>query len=402
MTSKTIASPKPPSLLACRPIAGFTGRLAARHLAQKYGLENSKNKDKIKWAMAGRSLSKLKDVRQSLADELKMPKLVDQVDLIVVDTMDASTMPALVEDTRVVATTAGPYQEYGSAVVEFCAKYGTHYCDITGEVGWVKRMIVQWQDVAYKSGAIIIPFCGHDSIPWDLTVLKLNQLLKDNFQDDLTTVKIWDEAVAGAPGGTFATALLNLEGKGVNSPRCAIDPFLQVRNEDSGEVVKSTHSTIEDLPVLPQPFFDGKWTAPFMMAVVNAKIIRWTHALRQQGAQKLSYREVMVHADFKAAILAYIGLLMIGSMLLNPITKWLAHLVFLPKPGQGPSYQSMEKDNYLLVTAEGLGTNGNRAETTFYFPQDPGKLCKGFRMRMKLTVGTSLVKRAEGGKSQLI
>jgi Saccharopine dehydrogenase NADP binding domain len=110
-------------------VTGFTGRLAARHLAQKYGV----SKGGIKWAIAGRSKSKLEAVKQSLADELDMPEIVKEIDVIIADTSDPTTMPALVQDTRVIATTAGPYQEYGNAVVEFAAKYGTHYTDITGE-----------------------------------------------------------------------------------------------------------------------------------------------------------------------------------------------------------------------------------------------------------------------------
>jgi short subunit dehydrogenase-like uncharacterized protein len=110
-------------------VTGFTGRLAARHLAQKYGV----SKGGIKWAIAGRSKAKLDAVKQSLADELDMPEIVKGIDVIIADTSDPTTMPALVKDTRVVATTAGPYQEYGNAVVEFAAKYGTHYADITGE-----------------------------------------------------------------------------------------------------------------------------------------------------------------------------------------------------------------------------------------------------------------------------
>ena len=34
------------------------------------------------------------------------------------------------------------------------------------------------------------------------------------------------------------------------------------------------------------------------MAAINAKIVRWTHALRQQGEKKISYRETQVHRDF--------------------------------------------------------------------------------------------------------
>lgn len=324
--------------------------------------------------MAGRSLTKLQAVRAELAAECNVSSSLSQltttVDLIVVDTLDPATLPNLVKDTRCVATTAGPYQEYGNAVVEFCAKYGTHYVDITGEVGWVKQMMVRWGSLAKETGAKLVPFCGHDSIPWDLSVLKLNQLLADEFQDELTTIKVWDEFIEAAPGGTYATALLNLEGQGTNSPRCNIDPFLQLYDGS-----KSTHSTREDLPLLwMEPFVDGRWTAPFIMAVVNAKIIRWTHALRQQGSHKVSYREVVVHADFKTAFCSHVGLMVSGSLLLNPVTKWLAHLVFLPRPGQGPSMETMENTNYLLVTAEGIGAKGNRAETTLYFKQDPGCL----------------------------
>ena len=359
-------------------VTGFTGRLAARHLVKEYSnSNNSNNKNKtnaaaskkVTWAMAGRSLTKLEAVREELAAEWNVPSLVDTVDLIVVDTLDPETLPGLVRDTRCVATTAGPYQEYGNAVVEFCAKYGTHYTDITGEVGWVKQMMVRWGDVAKETGAKIVPFCGHDSIPWDLSVMKLNQLLADEFKDELKTIKVWDEFIEAAPGGTYATALLNLEGNGTSAPRCKIDPFLQLHDG-----TKSTHSTRENLPLWLDPFVDGRWTAPFIMAVVNAKIIRWTHALRQQGSQKVSYREVVVHADFKTAFCSHVGLMVSGSLLLNPVTKWLAHLVFLPRPGQGPSLETMENTNYLLVSAEGIGAQGNRAETTLYFKQDPGCL----------------------------
>lgn len=134
---------------------GFTGYLAARHLAKTYGVNKA-----IKWAIAGRSEAKLEKVKKDLAKELNMDEL-SSLDTIVVDTSIAATLPKLVGQTRVVATTAGPYTLYGCSVVEFCAKFGTHYVDITGEVDWVKAMICQWQETAQKTGARLIPFCGH-------------------------------------------------------------------------------------------------------------------------------------------------------------------------------------------------------------------------------------------------
>lgn len=105
---------------------GFTGYLAARHLAKTYGVNQS-----VKWTIAGRSSSKLKAVKQKLSDEIGLKDILE-LEPIIVDTSDPASMPLLVNRTRVLATTAGPYQRYGNSVVEFCAKFGTHYVDITG------------------------------------------------------------------------------------------------------------------------------------------------------------------------------------------------------------------------------------------------------------------------------
>jgi Saccharopine dehydrogenase NADP binding domain len=144
-------------------VTGFTGYLAARHLLTQYGVSNSGKSVPVQWAIAGRSREKLEKVQQRLQQECHVD--TSGLELIVVDTSVPSTLPQLVQNTRVVATTAGPYTLYGNSVVEFCAKFGTHYVDITGEVDWVKAMICQWQSTAQQTGAKLIPFCGHGAFP---------------------------------------------------------------------------------------------------------------------------------------------------------------------------------------------------------------------------------------------
>lgn len=56
--------------------------------------------------------------------------------------------------------------------------HGTHYCDITGESDWVREMIDKYDDAARVSGARIVSFCGHDCVPWDLSVLECSNFLK--------------------------------------------------------------------------------------------------------------------------------------------------------------------------------------------------------------------------------
>lgn len=79
---------------------GFVGKLAARHLAEAY------SDGSVKWAVAGRSESKLQSVLKELADELNQSELI-RIPIIVVDTSIPATMPKLVSCTTTVVTTTG-------------------------------------------------------------------------------------------------------------------------------------------------------------------------------------------------------------------------------------------------------------------------------------------------------
>ena len=107
--------------------SGFTGRLVAEYLAQRYAGD-------LKWAMAGRSLDKLAAVR----DEIGAPTTTP---LVAADTGDAASLEALCHRTKVVLTTVGPYQLYGEPLVAACAKTGTDYVDLCGEPAWMRQMI---------------------------------------------------------------------------------------------------------------------------------------------------------------------------------------------------------------------------------------------------------------------
>ena len=188
-------------------------------------------KGTLSWALAGRNSQKLDKVKSELLQEIQetspginMDNL--KIDTIIVDTSTPSTIHNLVKDTKAVITTAGPFNKYGSRVVEFCANYGTSYVDITGETDWVKEMIMKYDDVAQRTGAKIVSFCGHDSIPWDLTVHELSKLMKEECKDEMVDVKLYDDIKGGISGGTIATMLSFIEGEYVPK-RFDIDPFLK-------------------------------------------------------------------------------------------------------------------------------------------------------------------------------
>ena len=141
--------------------SGFTGRLVAEYLLEAYGTAGE-----LSWAMAGRNLAKLEGVRRELgADAADVP-------LLVADSNDRESLVTLAAQARVVATTVGPYALYGSRLVEACVETGTHYCDLTGEVHWMRKIIDAHHEAAARSGARIVHNCGFDSLPSDLEIVR--------------------------------------------------------------------------------------------------------------------------------------------------------------------------------------------------------------------------------------
>ncbi|MDH3334969.1 MAG: saccharopine dehydrogenase NADP-binding domain-containing protein, partial [Gammaproteobacteria bacterium] len=151
---------------------GFTGQLVAAYLARQYGVG-----DDLRWAIAGRSETKLRSVRESLGDS------ASDLNLIVADSTDPVALAALAGQTRVVLSTVGPYALYGSELVAACVDAGTDYCDLAGEVQWIRKMIDTHQERAAQTGARIVHCCGFDSIPSDIGVW----FLQDHAQKEYGT-----------------------------------------------------------------------------------------------------------------------------------------------------------------------------------------------------------------------
>lgn len=65
----------------------------------------------------------------------------------------------------------GPYRFYGEPVVKACINAGTHHVDVSGEVQFIERMQLEYNDLAKEKGVYIISTCGFDSIPAEIGVL---------------------------------------------------------------------------------------------------------------------------------------------------------------------------------------------------------------------------------------
>jgi hypothetical protein len=105
---------------------GFTGQLVAEYLASRYHSDSN-----LKWAMAGRSLDKLASVRDAIGAPADTA-------LIHAESGDLASLRAMANQTKLVVSTVGPYQLYGSELVALCVESGTDYVDLCGEPVWMR------------------------------------------------------------------------------------------------------------------------------------------------------------------------------------------------------------------------------------------------------------------------
>ncbi|MGY2873607.1 short subunit dehydrogenase-like uncharacterized protein [Marmoricola sp. URHA0025 HA25] len=173
---------------------GFTGGLTAAYLAEHAPAG-------CRWALAGRSSTKLEDVRSRLARI--NPECAD-LPLLHADVGEPASLKAVAQSTRVVITTVGPYLLYGAPLVAACAEAGTDYVDLTGEPEFVDQMYLAHHERAVETGARIVHSCGFDSIPHDLGAYFTVQQLPADQPIRLRGVV---RSNATFSGGTFHSAL---------------------------------------------------------------------------------------------------------------------------------------------------------------------------------------------------
>jgi len=174
-------------------VTGYSGKLTAQYLARVAS--------EARIALAGRSRERLLAVRETLG-----PTAQDWP-LIVADTSQPAAVQAMAACTRVVVTTVGPYTTHGLPVVAACAKAGTDYADLTGEVMFVRTSIDRYHQQAVDTGARIVISCGFASIPSDLNVYQLYRRAQGDGAGELcdTTLVFRSFFQGGGSGGTVAS-----------------------------------------------------------------------------------------------------------------------------------------------------------------------------------------------------
>ena len=129
--------------IICFGATGFTGKLVVEYFLKNYGFNNPK----LNWAIAGRSKTKLEKLKKSF---IHINQGFAKINIFVADSFDSKSLDALTSSCRVVISTVGPYLKYGLPLIKSCVKNNTSYCDITGEVPFIRESIDLFHEEAKK------------------------------------------------------------------------------------------------------------------------------------------------------------------------------------------------------------------------------------------------------------
>jgi len=340
----------------------FVGQILARYLVEQYGTQGS-----LKWAIAGRSEQKLATLRNSLG--LAAGKLP----LIVADAADDAALRRLCESTRVVASTVGPYALYGEPLVKACAETGTDYCDLTGEVQWIRRMIRNYEPAARRSGARIVHCCGFDSIPSDLGVHFLQQQARRRFGAPCNTVKMRVKSLRGGFSGGTVASLLNVV------KEASANPALRKELANPYSICPEGYAPEVRQPNVTSAQYDGDfeaWVAPFVMSAINTRVVQRSSALSKQAyGEDFRYDEATLMGRGMKGRAAALGLaaglggFMLASAL--PPTRWVLERFVLPAPGEGPSAEE-QRNGFFDLRFFGTTADGRSLRVKVTGDRDPG------------------------------
>ncbi len=326
---------------------GFTGRLVVEYLLQRYPQGSG-----LRWAMGGRNAEKLAAVRDELGAPADTP-------LVVTDTGNPASLQALMDSTRLVLTTVGPYQLYGNELVAACAASGVDYVDLCGEPAWMRRMIDAHEAQAKASGARIVFSCGFDSIPFDLGVFLLQTEMKARFGQPASRVRGRVRKMKGTFSGGTAASLKATLAAAASEPGVldllrdpfALTPGFTGPRQPSGSK-----------PMVDEALGEGIWVAPFVMAAINTRNVhRSNFLLGHAYGQDFVYDEMLVTGPGAK-----------GEAFANTVAsdKSLGSDSG-PKPGEGPSREEREAGHYDVLFL-GEDAAGHRLRVAVTGDRDPG------------------------------
>ena len=327
---------------------GVAGRLVSEYLTGQY------TPDALSLALGGRDPGRLDSLVAELVDRRSK---WDDLPTVVGDATDPDSLRDVARCTRVVCTTVGPYTTYGTPLVEACVAAGTDYCDLTGEVNWMRETVDRFHDDAVDAETRIVHSCGFDSVPADIGTALVQSFAAEAFDTPCEVVRVYLEAGSGGvSGGTLASAAELFEAAS-NDPVArqtlrnpySLAPPGERTGVDTGEQRRPRRDRLRQV-----------WTAPSPMAPVNERVVRRSNALLgYPWGREFRCTEVVpigpgIGGAAGATLVAGGLELFTAAMSTGPVRSGIRRFVF-PDPGEGPTRAEVENGHF-TVRVLGRGT----------------------------------------------
>jgi short subunit dehydrogenase-like uncharacterized protein len=321
---------------------GVVGRLVARYLAANAPAG-------LSWAIAGRDAAKLRVLRTT------PPLATAKLSVIVAAADDDAALLELCASTRVVLSCAGPFDRVGRPLVAACVRSGTHYCDTTGEVTFMRHLVQDVHADAAARGVCVIPCAGFDCVASDLANAAVH-----NHAD--TTGREVDRVTVGftiAPPLGFSTG-------GVAS---LFDMFGALQPGDLHPDVLLPRYLRRAVPAA----YPGKrtvsfdrgwrmWAAPYPLCTTNEPMVRRSNFVA--GRRAAAYREVTASRSLVAAL--FWLLLHAATAVACFVPAVRRPVLWLLAPGFGPSERILREGSF-QIRAAAHATNGETIRATAEF-----------------------------------
>ena len=326
--------------------SGFTGQIAVKYLDKNYPTLN--------WAISGRNKEKLMKISN---DTNKKPEI------FIADSKNQDSLAEIAKKTNVIASLAGPFNKYSNNLVHECLNHGTHYVDITGENLWVRDLIDKYHSKAVEKGVFIIPSCGYDSIPSDMGAYFCHKMLNR----PISCIDGYHTGNGGISGGTTETGFTMSDYK---TNHKIGNPFLLNPGDKLTEIQKNNSKDKFSIRKINKI---NKWSAPFVMAIANTRVVRRSASLLEKRQQSYGsnfvYNEYMMTKKLSSAILITLGLAVLSFIMFTPLRKIFRPL--FPTPGTGPS-EKVQNEGWFESIFVVEDEDNNKFKFRVFGKGDPG------------------------------
>lgn len=291
---------------------GYTGTLIARRAVET-------GRDPV---LAGRDERRL----MALANELGLEARAVALD----------APPALdeaLQDVSVVLHCAGPFIHTAQPMLEACLRTGTHYLDITGEIG-VFEQLAQSDARGQAAGVMVLPGVGFDVVPTDCLAMHLHERLPEATQLELA---IWGRGRSSQ--GTMHTVVEQIDMGGAirrNGQLLQVPGGWRTRTVDFGE-------------------------GP--MAVVS---IPWGDVATAYRSTGLPHITTYARLPKNARRLMRLSESASGVLASGPVQRLLKYRIAQGPPGPSAAERA---EGASFVWAEVLADNGTRAAARLHGPE---------------------------------